>query len=70
MGTGTNSRDTQKPVSSKPPRCSLCNHPYTPMCDYMQGRCPHHPSIIDLGAAGKEVQTRFQILLNFFKGKK
>jgi len=70
MGTGTNSRDTQKRVSSKPPRCKLCNHPYTPACDFMQGRCPHHPSIIDIGEAARVVKTRFSNLIKFFTGKK
>jgi hypothetical protein len=70
MGTGTNSTNTQKRVSNKPPRCSLCNQTYTPTCDFMQGRCPHHPSIIDLGKAGRVVKTRFSNLIKFFTGKK
>lgn len=69
MGTGTSSRDTQKQVSSKPPRCSLCKQPYTPMCEYMQGRCPHHPAIIEIGSASKVVRTRLSNLINFFKRK-
>lgn len=68
MGTGTSSRDTQKQLSSKPPRCSLCKQIYTPMCDFMQGRCPHHPAIVKIGLA-KPVVTRFQNILKFFKGK-
>ena len=47
MGTTTSSTDTKKQLSSKPPRCSLCKQPYTPMCDFMQGRCPHHPALWD-----------------------
>ena len=66
MGTGTSNRDTQKRVSSKPPRCSLCKKEYTPMCDFLQGRCPHHPSMIST----KVVTTRIQNLINFFKGNK
>ena len=66
MGTEQNSKDTQTALGKKPPRCSLCKHPYTPMCDYMQGRCPHHPSMIST----KEVQTRFNNIIKFFKGKK
>ena len=69
MGTGQNSRNTQKQVSSKPPRCSLCKQIYTPMCDFLQGRCPHHPATIDIGLAGKAVHTRFQNIINLFKGK-
>ena len=53
-------------TKTKPPRCSLCKQEYTPMCDFMQGRCPHHPSMI----SAKVVQTRIQNLINFFKGKK
>ena len=66
MGTGSNSTNTQKRVSSKPPRCSLCKQEYTPTCDFMQGRCPHHPATISTGV----VTTRIQNLINFFKGKK
>ena len=69
MGTGTNSTNTQKRVSSKPPRCSLCKQPYTPMCEFMQGRCPHHPATIEIGLASKVIRTRLSNLINFFKGK-
>ena len=65
MGTRETNRDTQK-VGNKPPRCSLCKQTYTPMCDYMQGRCPHHPAIINI-ALSKEVRTRFQNIFKFFK---
>jgi hypothetical protein len=68
MGTGQNSTDTQKRVT-KPPRCSLCKQVYTPMCDFLQGRCPHHPATIDIGLAGKAVPTRFQNIINLFKRK-
>ena len=66
MGTGTSSRHTQKQVSSKPPRCSICRQTYTPTCDWRQGRCPHHPAMISIG----KVQTRFNNLIKFFKGNK
>ena len=69
MGTGTSSQHTQKQVSSKPPRCSLCKQVYTPACDYMQGRCPHHPATIDIGFASKQIRTRFQRIIKFFKRK-
>lgn len=59
MGTGTTGRNTKKID------CRTCGHEYTPMCDYMQGRCPYHPARIKLSA----VKTRFQNLINFFKGK-
>ena len=59
MGTKQNTRDTQKID------CKLCGREYTPACDYMQGRCPCHPAILNLSA----VKTRFTNLINFFKGK-
>jgi len=69
MGTGQNSTNTQKQVSSKPPRCSVCRQVYTPMCDFLQGRCPHHPATIDIGLAGRQIRTRFHNIIKFFKGK-
>ena len=27
--------------------CKTCGKEYNPMCDYMQGRCPHHPPLIN-----------------------
>ena len=26
--------------------CTICNKEYSPLCDYKQGRCPHHPPVI------------------------
>ena len=69
MGTRPSHTDTQKPISSKPPRCALCKQPYTPMCDYMQGRCPHHPSMVDRILSNPH-KSRFYNLIKFFKGKK
>ena len=59
MGTKQNTRDTQKID------CKTCGKEYSPMCEYMQGRCPYHPAIINLSA----VNTRFINLIDFFKGK-
>jgi len=28
--------------------CRICSRPYSPRCDYRQGRCPYHPPLIDL----------------------
>ena len=64
MGTRQTDQHTQN-VDQKPKRCSLCKKPYSPACEYMQGRCPHHPSMIST----KIVQTRIQNIINFFKGK-
>ena len=72
MGTGSrkesSSRGTQT-VDKKPPRCSVCRQVYTPMCDFMQGRCPHHPAMIELGLMGRQARTRFQNIINLFKRK-
>ena len=51
--------------SSEKIDCNICGQQYTPICDYMQGRCPYHPAMIDISA----VKTRFTNLINFFKGK-
>jgi hypothetical protein len=59
VGTGKTGKDTQKID------CSACGQVYTPMCDFMQGRCPHHPAMVDLSV----IKTRFTNLINFFKGK-
>lgn len=29
-------------------KCNICNKDYTPDCDYNQGRCPHHPAMINI----------------------
>lgn len=28
--------------------CDTCGKPYQPGCDYRQGRCPHHPAVLDV----------------------
>lgn len=28
--------------------CNTCGQPYSPDCDYRQGRCPHHPPMINI----------------------
>ena len=62
MGTKQNTRNTEKID------CQTCGREYTPACDYMQGRCPYHPALFDTPFANKSI-TRFQNLINFFKGK-
>jgi hypothetical protein len=27
--------------------CTTCNQKYDPTCNYRQGRCPHHPPLIE-----------------------
>ena len=29
-------------------KCDLCKKEYSPLCDYNQGRCPHHPPMINI----------------------
>ena len=59
MGTEENIRNT------KAIDCKTCGREYTPVCDYLQGRCPYHPAMINLST----VKTRFTNLINFLKGK-
>ena len=59
MGTRKNSRDTKKID------CKTCGREYTPMCDFMQGRCPYHSALIDTS----KIKTRLTNLINFLKGK-
>lgn len=28
--------------------CEVCKKEYSPDCDYKQGRCPHHPPMINI----------------------
>ena len=60
MEPTTSTRDTKKID------CTTCGHEYTPACDFMQGRCPHHTALVDV----KAIKTRFTNLLNFLKGIK
>ena len=29
-------------------KCNICRKEYSPDCDYKQGRCPHHPPMIEI----------------------
>ena len=29
-------------------KCTICDKEYSPLCDYKQGRCPHHPPMINI----------------------
>ena len=62
MGTRKTNRHTQKI------KCKTCGREYSHMCDYMQGRCPHHPSMLD-EILSNPYKSRFYNLLKFFKGK-
>ena len=70
MGPGTSNRDTQKIARiTKPPKCSICRQVIKDTCDWMQGRCPHTPSLAEQIMASP-YKARFYNLIKFFKGKK
>ena len=29
-------------------KCTTCRREYSPDCDWQQGRCPHHPPVINI----------------------
>lgn len=29
-------------------KCNVCHNQYSPDCDWNQGRCPHHPPMINI----------------------
>lgn len=69
MGTSQDHRPTQAKVSNKPPICAVCFKEYTPECDWRQGRCPHHPSMIDQ-ILDNPYKSRFLNLLRWAGWKK
>ena len=70
MGTGQNSRDTEKVTRiTKSPKCSVCRQVISDTCTWRQGRCPHTPSMID-NIMSSPYKIRFYNLIKFFKGKK
>lgn len=32
----------------KSEKCTTCGKDYSPQCDYNQGRCPHHPPLLNI----------------------
>jgi hypothetical protein len=49
--------------------CKTCGKEYNPKCDFRQGRCPHHPSMLEQILANP-YKSRFYNLIKFFTGKK
>jgi E3 ubiquitin-protein ligase DOA10 len=47
-------------------KCKICRQEYSFLCDYNQGRCPHHPPIIDVACLQQKIS---KLILNFFKKK-
>jgi hypothetical protein len=62
MGTRKTNQTTEKID------CKICEQEYSPECDYRQGRCPHHPSMLDI-ILSSSYKSRFYNLIKFFKGK-
>jgi hypothetical protein len=62
MGTRKTNQTTEKID------CEICGQEYSPSCDYRQGRCPHHPSMLD-NILSSPYKLRFYNLIKFFKGK-
>jgi hypothetical protein len=60
MGTGTSTTDTQTEI-----RCTTCGRTYSAVCDWQQGRCPHHPSLLDQ-VLSNPYKSRFYNLLKWF----
>ena len=29
-------------------KCDVCKKEYSPDCDHLQGRCPHHPPLLNI----------------------
>lgn len=38
--------------------CKTCNRPYSPQCDWRQGRCPHHPPLLPMNIQPKDTSHR------------
>ena len=34
--------------NTKAIKCAVCRKDYTPECDFDQGRCPHHPPMLNI----------------------
>ena len=37
-------------------KCKTCRREYDPSCDYRQGRCPHHPPLIDVAEIQQKIR--------------
>lgn len=51
-------------------KCETCNNEYSPSCDYKQGRCPHHPPMIEqitLDPYKARFYNLIQAIKNLFK---
>ena len=46
MAAGT--RERKNVEITKAIKCAVCRKDYTPECDFNQGRCPHHPPMLNI----------------------
>ena len=46
MVAGTRERASLE--NTKAIKCAVCRKDYTPECDFNQGRCPHHPPMLNI----------------------
>ena len=46
MAAGTRERTSLE--NTKAIKCAVCRKDYTPECDFNQGRCPHHPPMLNI----------------------
>ena len=46
MAAGT--RERKNVENTKAIKCAVCRKDYTPECDFNQGRCPHHPAMLNI----------------------
>ena len=59
---------TKTDTKTQAVNCDICDQPYTPQCDYRQGRCPHHPPLIDIkGKSMKQPDPQAHFLLSLVK---
>ena len=47
--------------------CRTCGRPYSPECDHRQGRCPHHPPLINLERFMQQPDARRHFQLSMVK---
>ena len=46
MAAGTRKRENVE--NTKAIKCAVCSKDYTLECDFNQGRCPHHPPMLNI----------------------
>ena len=44
-------------------KCPQCNKPYSPDCDWQQGRCPGHPPLIDVAEIQQKIRSLVRKML-------